>query len=135
MTLQEVGQKIKLNKDRFTSDELVFLRLLYEHNQHYMPAGVVCALAELNHRTSINERQLRGEDGLRATTSKKLFDLTGWKIVSKTSFPSGYKMTDNQSEWKEAERQIASHATSELHATRHFARPSLPELDFEGGTV
>lgn len=65
---------------------------------------------------AIGERALRrsgGTLGVRASTSRKLFESVKHSIIARTSHPSGFKLTNDPIELEEAAELIEDHLWSE----------------------
>ena len=107
MTKQELGFEIGKQKDLFDQKELILLRVLYGSYPEYAHAREI----------PMNERELRGKQGVRMTTSKKLLLISDWKVIATSK---GYKLSNDPVEWQEAERQISAHGISEMANIKHL---------------
>jgi hypothetical protein len=67
-------------------------------------------------------RRTQKSPGVRASASKKLFHATGYVIVTRTSAPSGIKLTNDPTEIEEAARLIEHQLWSEKLAGDEWRR-------------
>jgi hypothetical protein len=118
---------ITTNKHLFTEKEKVLLRFFVWPTIREDFVSV----ETISKETGLSDRSLRGskdEDGIRTSTSKKLFTLSGYKIISRTGRPSGLKLTNDPMEWALADRQIEAHLWSEKRGASHLKSPLLPSF-------
>ena len=128
MTKEELGQELftfrRVNPSGFNQDELHLLYVLFKAYPNWIHAEEIIKAMEV-WGTKVTERDIRGNDGLRATTSKMLMFAVGWRIISGSN---GYKITEDAQEIAEAERQLKSHALSELSTGKHLLQKVEPSF-------
>ena len=128
MTKSELAAELStfrhVNPSGFNQDELHLLYVLFKAYPNWIHAEEIIKGMEV-WGTKVTERDIRGNDGLRATTSKMLMFAVGWRIISGSN---GYKITEDAQEIAEAERQLTAHAISELGTGKHLREISEPKF-------